>query len=50
MKSDFNSMSPKPNSYTLAADSNLKNAPMTKSTLTMKPYKDVTQSNILEDT
>ena len=28
----------------------LKNAPLTKSTLTMKPFKEVTQLNILEDT
>ena len=34
----------------LTADSNLKNAPLTKSTLTMKPSKEVTQLNIFEDT
>ena len=36
--------------YTMAADNNLKSAPSPKSALTVKPFKEVTQLNILEDT
>ena len=41
MESNSSSMSPKPSSYTLAADSSLKNVPLTESTSTMSPFREV---------